>query len=250
MIITKTLVIEKIQKKINDKVLGNSFFHSFGHQSSKTSEEASKLGLTYMGFGRYGKKDKVTHIVQKDKLVPVSQSPKDNLSKYDDSYIDKQLDDFHSRIETNNSPEHDKKTKDILDRYYHDRGKFAAINSYLINKKEEKPDLRMKKRIQKLDSIFVGSRVPKDTVVFTGMKEPIKKEGIYSSKAYRSATTQPKNVYGASSDIIELHLEKGRRAIFVDSNEVLLPRNLKFRILGKPISTKNNKIWKAEIITI
>jgi hypothetical protein len=40
-------------------------------EESKTGEEAKRLGLDYMSFGRYGKDGKVTHKSQGGKLVPV-----------------------------------------------------------------------------------------------------------------------------------------------------------------------------------
>lgn len=45
---------------------------------SRASDEAKKLGLDYMSFGRYGKNDKVTHTSQGDKLVPVDKQTSDS----------------------------------------------------------------------------------------------------------------------------------------------------------------------------
>lgn len=46
-----------------------------GEAKSKTAQEAEKLGLTYMRFGRWGKNNTVTHITKNGKLVPVQQVP-------------------------------------------------------------------------------------------------------------------------------------------------------------------------------
>jgi hypothetical protein len=40
---------------------------------SDASDEAKRLGLTHMGWGRYGKDRKVTHISKNGKLVPADQ---------------------------------------------------------------------------------------------------------------------------------------------------------------------------------
>ena len=50
------------------------------HPESGAYEEAKKLGLDYMGFGRYGKNGKVTHHSVQDKLVEVGKykAPKQN----------------------------------------------------------------------------------------------------------------------------------------------------------------------------
>jgi hypothetical protein len=42
------------------------------HPDSKAAEEAQRVGLTYFGFGRYGKNGKVTHRSVHDKLVDVT----------------------------------------------------------------------------------------------------------------------------------------------------------------------------------
>ena len=45
-------------------------------EESQASKEAKAKGLEYMSFGRYGKKGKVTHKVDKGKLVPISGGEK------------------------------------------------------------------------------------------------------------------------------------------------------------------------------
>lgn len=255
-LVTKSLVLEKVQKKIVDERKNNSIFHNFGHHHSSTADQASRAGLSYLGFGRYGGQDgKVSHIVKDKKLVPVAQSPGDVMKgavRYDDSHVEKQLDDFHNKIKKGKAPAHEKDTLATLDRYYHDGGKFTAINDYLINKKEgpEHIDKRMHKRVKKLDTVISKSKLDRDTVIYTGMKEPVKSTGIYHSKGFRAGSLHPKDVYGASPDVVELHMNKGHKALFTNSKEALLPRGLKFRITGSPIKTKTNTIWKAEVVGI
>ena len=49
---------------------------------SNSSSEAKKMGLTYVGFGRYtDNTGQVTHIVQNDKLIPFSKAVKTNSFK-------------------------------------------------------------------------------------------------------------------------------------------------------------------------
>ena len=48
------------------------------HEGSKAAEQARELGLTYFGFGRYGKNGKVTHRSVHDKLVEVQPQAKSN----------------------------------------------------------------------------------------------------------------------------------------------------------------------------
>jgi len=42
---------------------------------SNTSDKAKQMGLTYFGFGRWGKDDTVKYISQNDKLVPQAEAP-------------------------------------------------------------------------------------------------------------------------------------------------------------------------------
>jgi hypothetical protein len=51
---------------------------------SDASEEAKRLGLDHMSFGRYGKDGKVTHTSQNGKLVPVDAEPADDASRIAD----------------------------------------------------------------------------------------------------------------------------------------------------------------------
>lgn len=43
-------------------------------EESQASKEAKAKGLEYLGYGRYGKKGKTTHTVEKGRLVPVKKS--------------------------------------------------------------------------------------------------------------------------------------------------------------------------------
>ncbi|MEL0164721.1 MAG: hypothetical protein VW886_07105 [Candidatus Heimdallarchaeota archaeon] len=48
---------------------------------SEAGDQAKKLGLTHMGFGNYGKDDKVTHTSKDGELVPVGGSGGDDSEK-------------------------------------------------------------------------------------------------------------------------------------------------------------------------
>jgi hypothetical protein len=48
------------------------------HEGSKAADQARELGLTYFGFGRYGKNGKVTHRSVHDKLVEVQPQGESN----------------------------------------------------------------------------------------------------------------------------------------------------------------------------
>lgn len=52
------------------------------HPDSKAAEQAKQLGLTYYGFGRYGKNGKVTHRSVHDKLVEVQDAEQKKPTEY------------------------------------------------------------------------------------------------------------------------------------------------------------------------
>jgi hypothetical protein len=58
--ISLKLLLEEVERELDADL-----------EESKTGEEAKRLGLDYMSFGRYGKDGKVTHKSQGGKLVPV-----------------------------------------------------------------------------------------------------------------------------------------------------------------------------------
>lgn len=55
------------------QIIRESLIERMMHESS-AREEAEKLGLDYMSFGRWGKNGKQTHQAQGDKLVPVDSA--------------------------------------------------------------------------------------------------------------------------------------------------------------------------------
>ena len=73
---------------------------------SEAGDQAKKLGLTHMGFGNYGKDDKVTHTSKDGELVPVGGSGGDDSEKSEKG--EKEL---NQKIDFNNPPE--SITKDI-----------------------------------------------------------------------------------------------------------------------------------------
>jgi hypothetical protein len=49
------------------------------HMESLASDEATRLGLDYMSFGRWGKEGRVSHVTKKGRLVPITQPEKEKL---------------------------------------------------------------------------------------------------------------------------------------------------------------------------
>lgn len=75
----KNWIAQELQSKDNLKVSKDDVIR-MPAQDSKTggqeiTSQANRLGLQYLGFGRYGKNHKVTHRVVNDKLVEVPKQP-------------------------------------------------------------------------------------------------------------------------------------------------------------------------------
>ena len=248
-LISKSLVIEKVQKKIVPPKMSNSMHHNFGGQHSETASQASQLGLKYLGFGRYGDdKGAVTHIVQNKRLVQVQDKKEGVGVKYDDSHIHKDFQKFAKGIKPFETKEHPPEVKKIIDRYYNDRNKFALINNHLSTKKDgDEDDYHMKRRIKALDKLTRSYTLKKDTVFYSGGKGT-KEEGIYTTKGYRACTLDIGSLMNHTNDIIEIHAKAGKKALFINNRELVLPRNHDLRIIGAPIKTKTHTIWKAELV--
>lgn len=64
---------------------------------SDAAEEAKKLGLDFMSFGRYGKNGKVTHKSVDGKLVPIDPSiDQEEPEDYEDYYKNRDMDQLES----------------------------------------------------------------------------------------------------------------------------------------------------------
>ena len=61
---------------------------------SQSSDEAHRLGLSYFGFGKYGKEGRVTHYVKNNQLVPFN--PKNKNSMGDSEVTEQSLKKMHS----------------------------------------------------------------------------------------------------------------------------------------------------------
>jgi len=68
-------ITSELEKKDTQKI--DSTKTITPHEGSKAAEESRKLGLSYYGFGRYGKNGKVSHRSLHDKLVPIESLTED-----------------------------------------------------------------------------------------------------------------------------------------------------------------------------
>jgi len=77
--------------------INESFNDALKEPSSLAAKQAKEAGLTYFGFGKYGKDGAVTHIVLNGKLTPFKSQVKQN----DTTKLHKQIVDYHAGKEQN-----------------------------------------------------------------------------------------------------------------------------------------------------
>ena len=186
---------------------------------SAAARQAKKMGLTYVGFGRYtDKKGKVAYIVDDDKLVPYKGKEISKL--YDKSFFEdekggeasKQLNQL-SKVQRKRNTEDNRilktKKKEIaathreLQKFYnyrtftddelsaigdYTRDGYAYVNRYLYKGHDEgvdnSTDQQVNATIAGLDSAFEGSEAPFKYNVYTGLSDRYKAEKIKPGMDY------------------------------------------------------------------
>ncbi len=234
--------LRQIVKKKTEKS-NYSLFKAHGTEPNKTSFLAKSLGLTYMGFGRYGKGDKVTHIVKNNALQPVTN--------YDSSHVDKELHSLKTKAKKYRSKsgdiEHDDEDKQTLSKYFNGK-EIGKINSYLGRADTasglEKHNYETK--INKLDTMLKKHTFKSNEVYYMATSEM--EPGSYAVNGFTTISKDLDKLEKFGGHIVELHVSKGKKGMKIDNDEALLPRKTSIRISGSPLVTTNHKVWKAELV--
>lgn len=183
---------------------------------SKAAQDAAKMGLQYVGFGRYTdpKSGQVTHIVQDERLVPFKRAIKTNTFKTnsaDDygllsSIYQPQTDELNAAL-TSSFPPNKYSDSELKSLYNFTNGRYAEINSRLSNlplgvsAKEIEPttpDDDLPDLIADLDNIMKKSRAPGDFIAYCRLHSDIDPYSIqpgskFAFKGFRSLTTSLNN---------------------------------------------------------
>jgi hypothetical protein len=154
---------------------------------SPSSQQAGKMGLKYVGFGRYvdPKSNQVSHIVQNDKLVQFNRAVKTNTFQTQNAddygtygavmapYV-QELNDY--LISQYTADKYDDDELNALYAYTNDafpqiNQKLATIPPDISAKKIERtsPDDTIPDFIDAMDSIMKKSRAPMDFITYTRM---------------------------------------------------------------------------------
>jgi hypothetical protein len=217
---------------------------------SASSAEAARLGLVYVGFGRYEdpNTNQVTHIVKDDRLIPYKKAIKTNsFKKTSGDDFGNYMNDLKGEVE---------QLHDELVDYYlpenFDEDELSAIESYTgedyidINDKlyslptgipadQIEPEYsgdNLSDTISALDSALNKMPAPKDFLVYINLGDSYKLEDLspgkkFRFKGFRSTTLNPSIAinFGASTTgesrrkqtiLIQLHVKKGSKGLYVD----------------------------------
>lgn len=217
---------------------------------SQASQEAARLGLAYVGFGRYEdpRTQQITHIVQNGRLVPFNKAVKTNTFKKNSA------DDFGSYTK-NLRPEVEQNHMDLGEYYVpenYDENELAAVESYTgedyldindklyslpvgipadkIEPEYDGDDLPLK--VAALDSALSKVPSPKEFLVYTSLGdgynlEDFKAGQSFRFKGFRSTTLDPNialnfgSKTGAQSRrkqtvILQILVRQGSKGMYVD----------------------------------
>lgn len=239
-------------------------------QGTPASEEAKRLGLNYVGFGRYENpaSGQVTHIVQNNRLVPFGSAVRTN------SYANESGNDFGNftkallpnvtqdilELQDNYPPEI--YTNEELDAIK----QFTDANYYTVNAmlnslpvgintrmiQPMTPSDTTPQTIAALDSAIAKSKLKNDLVVYTYLSDdvdatPFKEGTQLLFKAFRSTTINFENILtqmnpsSGGGVVLQILLNAGTNGMYVDDfsstpgmSEYILPRSTSVTILNGP----------------
>lgn len=236
---------------------------------SASSQQAKKLGLIYVGFGRYEdpKTQQITHIVQNDRLVPFNKAIKTNKFKQENT------DDYGTYVK-NIRPDVEQTHMD-LGQYYipenYDENELAAIESYtgqtyadVNNKLSSLPtgipaneiqadyiEDQLPSIIGALDSALDKVPAPKDFLTYVSLNNnynpaDFSKGQTFRFKGFRSTSIDPGvamnySVQSNQTVMLQILVKKGTKGMYVDDYsatpgeaEFLLPRGSAVKITSGP----------------
>ena len=230
---------------------------------SPAAIQAKRLGLAYVGFGRYEdpKTRQVTYIVQNDRLVPFSkavrtnsyaQSSSNDVGNYVKS-LKQNVQQSHQELSGAYKPE--KYSEDELDAIKMFTENSSAINGSLANLPAgiEAKDIQptgpgdnTPQVIASLDSALDKSKAPSNILTYSILPTDmeIKPGNAFSFKGYRSTSIDLGAVLATaegSKTVLQTLVPKGTKGMYVDDYsanpgeaEFIVPRGSVFTITGGP----------------
>lgn len=247
---------------------------------SDASKEAKKLGLTYVGFGRYeDQTGQVSHVVQNDRLIPFSKAIKSKV------YKDLSSDDFGDYTKNlqsdnaNNGSLHDTLTSAYAPENY-DNAELDAVKAYTdtayydINQKlatlptgipadQIQPEYDGDNRpalIAALDSAVNKIGAPTDFIGYVGISPDYDLLSLQSAKklrfkGFRSLSVDPGVVLQSGDPtILQIKVKAGNPGMYLDDystnpgeGEFLLPRGSSIKIISGPSKLSGSNAASQEM---
>jgi len=218
--------------------------------SSDASAQAKKLGLQYVGFGRYEdpKTQQITHIVQNERLVPFSKAVKSNTFKAASK-------DDYGTYTKQKMPEIEQMQNYLVDYYKPEKfteQELAAVEDYTaesfydinqklyslptgIKAKEIQPETEYDttpQEIANLDSALDKMKTPVEFLSYVGLGTKYDITNFvpgktFSFKGYRSTTINPnialnynsrvnKDLQRKQTVMLQIRVPKGSKGLFVE----------------------------------
>lgn len=237
---------------------------------SKSSAEAKKKGLKYVGFGRYTdpKVNQVTHIAQNDQLVPFSKAIKTNTFKQNSSddfgsyskNLQADVAQISSALISAYPPDlFDDAELDAIQGYT--SGYYTTINTVLsslpagIPAEQIQPQDAMDttpSMIGALDSALSKVPAPIDFTTFASLSsnytfEQFSPDQVFTFKTFRSTSLNPNLALNTSETprnqaiVLQITIPKGSSGMYVDEystqsgeSEYLLPRGSTLVVESEP----------------
>lgn len=223
--------------------------------STNAAKEAKRLGLKYVGFGRYENPitNQVTHIVQDDKLIPFSVATKSNTSKQQKK--SNQFEQFVSELQPMIEASHN-----VLINHYgkivYNNDELDSIESYTQNNYEINgrlwnltpgikaneiepmfPNDPTAKTVAGLDSAVSKSSTPIELMVYTSLSEnfdmlKLAPNSVLNFNGFRSCSLDPLQALDLNSErssykagmfdtrrklsILQIRVEKDSKGLYAD----------------------------------
>jgi hypothetical protein len=231
--------------------------------TSPAAAQAKRLGLAYVGFGRYEdpKTRQVTYIVQNDRLVPFSKAVRTN------SYAQSSTNDIgnfvkslkpatqqtHGELSANYPPE--KYSEDELDaiKFFTENGPQVNQSLAALPAGIEAQDIQptgpgdnTPQVIASLDNALNKSKTPANILTYSALPGDmqIKPGDAFSFKGYRSTSIDLGAVLGSiqgNKIVLQTLVPKGAKGMYVDDYsanpgeaEFIVPRGSVVTITGGP----------------
>lgn len=260
-------------KKFND-FIREDLNGALVEPQSKASAEAKRLGLVYIGFGRYENPNtqQVTHIVQDDRLVPYNKAIKTNKFQQNsgDDYgsytknLRPSIDQTHSDLSNYYGPENfDQNELTAIETYtssYQDiNNRLTSLPTGIPADQIEAMDSSdtMPQTIASLDSAISKVPAPKDFLVYASLDSSYDTNSIspgqtFQFKSFRSTTLDPNLAMNYSSQkigsstrrqsvILQIRVRKDSPGLYVDDYsstpgeaEFVLPRGSMVKVAAGP----------------